>query len=137
MKLLRFGKKRTIMNKEFVPFEIAKRLKDLGFDDDTMAKYVGGNLIFHGNKPMALAMVIEPIPCPLYQQVFRWFRNKGIDYAIHINNECTHIYGGFTGDCGRYEFLTCRTKLDYQYMELELLNEMLNHLENQNKTHNL
>ena len=49
------------MKKEFVPYELALKLKQLGF-----------------NEPSA----------PLYQQAFRWFREK---YDIHysIDRECS------------------------------------------------
>jgi hypothetical protein len=46
------------MNKEFIPYEQALELKELGFDEP------------------CIAIWIDTIPLPLYQQVFRWFREK-------------------------------------------------------------
>jgi hypothetical protein len=51
------------MNKEFVTYEQALALKELGFDEDTY-----GYTIRQDRLPK--------IPLPLKQQVFRWFREK-------------------------------------------------------------
>jgi len=53
------------MNKEFVPYEEALALKELGFDESCIYDYPD---------------CVESIPAPLYQQAFRWFREK---YTLH------------------------------------------------------
>ena len=56
------------MNKEFIPYEQALELKELGFKKDN-----DFGLLYKGND----------IPAILYQQAFRWFREKyGLDYEI-------------------------------------------------------
>jgi hypothetical protein len=70
------------MEKEFVSYEIALELKQLGFDEPCIAFYNGRFLDFKiwnddGFKE-------DPdifISAPLYQQVFRWFREKYGVYA--------------------------------------------------------
>jgi hypothetical protein len=58
------------MEKEFIPYEQALALKELGFDKDCVGYYDGlGN-------PMVKPMKHCPISAPLYQQAFRWFREK-------------------------------------------------------------
>lgn len=55
------------MNKEFVTYEQALALKELGFDEPCMS-----------SRDMNNGKGI--IQLPLYQQVFRWFREK---YKLH------------------------------------------------------
>jgi hypothetical protein len=64
------------MNKEFVPYEQALALKELGFDEPCFGLYHNDKTFyptqckshdqFHGQVCLA----------PLYQQAFRWFREK-------------------------------------------------------------
>ena len=70
------------MNKEFVTYEQAVALKELGFDEPCLAFYSPkkelhpvfqepskGPYFNNGN-------FIETLRAPLYQQAFRWFREK-------------------------------------------------------------
>ena len=69
------------MNKEFVPFvpyEQALELKELGFDEPCIGNYFhtkelkiyGGDVLRIKNSDMGT------VTAPLYQQAFRWFREK-------------------------------------------------------------
>ena len=71
------------MKNEFIPYEQALALKELGFDEPCFKKYIAGCLWssptthetyqkIHPNSSDSLA--------PLYQQAFRWFREK---YGLH------------------------------------------------------
>ena len=72
------------MEKEFVPYEWAVKLKELGFNEPCFgyykAEYEDGinplpiNLILEQNK--ASSNVFYKTSAPLYQQAFRWFRKK-------------------------------------------------------------
>ena len=62
------------MNKEFIPYEEALALKELGFDEDVCGYFGKENKLFivtpdYGD-------VIKLLKAPLYQQAFRWFRDK-------------------------------------------------------------
>lgn len=62
------------MKKEFIPYEQAVALKELGFDEKTFYYYVP-------NGDLQSMDYIEQqrwtfTPAPLYQQAFRWFREK-------------------------------------------------------------
>jgi hypothetical protein len=57
------------MNKEFIPYEQALELKELGFDEPCYYDYNFGGEIT--NK-----WAIGLVPAPIYQQAFRWFREK-------------------------------------------------------------
>jgi hypothetical protein len=67
------------MGKEFIPYEQALELKELGFDEPCVAfyeeskrLYIGFNWLNGGGKNSNLQECAEP----LYQQAFRWFREK-------------------------------------------------------------
>ena len=68
------------MNKEFIPYDQALELKELGFDDDLCLFYYADNealRIYHQSD-----IEEDLIGAPLYQQVFKWFREK---YQIYPN----------------------------------------------------
>ena len=75
------------MNKEFITYEQALELKELGFDEDVIAYWEKNSLL----KPIPMSDFINSFPvndypkadwiaAPLYQQAFRWFREK---YSIN------------------------------------------------------
>jgi hypothetical protein len=64
------------MNKEFIPYEQAVALKELGFDEPCFGFYTyegkfSNELSFNEYKNTALKTSAS-----LYQQAFRWFREK-------------------------------------------------------------
>ena len=69
------------MNKEFIPYEQALELKELGFDEECMAMYhlkkidgiIKSELIL---KETNINISDVFTRTPLYQQAFRWFREK-------------------------------------------------------------
>jgi hypothetical protein len=74
------------MNKEFISYEQALALKELGFDEPCFGYYnnigklffntngqpVGKDWVWEGNQIVPTDMALAP----LYQQAFRWFRKK-------------------------------------------------------------
>jgi hypothetical protein len=84
------------MNKEFIPYEQALALKELGFDEPCLASwtyktkeriptlYGCGALLFDTDG--LITNQTEDVICsaPLYQQAFRWFREKhGLGHMIN------------------------------------------------------
>ena len=63
------------MNKEFIPYEQALALKELGFDEPCFGYYLASTL-FISNDIVYNSTNIPVIKAPLYQQAFRWFREK-------------------------------------------------------------
>lgn len=62
------------MEKEFIPYEQALDLKELGFDEPCLAFYDKDlKLIITGVAKLRYA---PKLYAPLYQQAFRWFREK-------------------------------------------------------------
>jgi hypothetical protein len=80
------------MEKEFIPYEQASDLKDLGFDGECIAFYNGTFLDFKiqgGDICSSYLSTENRGECPnapLYQQAFRWFREK-YDLHVHIRKE--------------------------------------------------
>jgi len=88
------------MEKDFIPYEQALALKELGFDEPCFNYYSTPNhpslqpAILLGNNPSEPLMSSQmykigvwKIKAPLYQQAFRWFREK---YAL-LNHLTTHL----------------------------------------------
>ena len=73
------------MEKEFIPYEQALALKELGFDESTYTwrqhgNGISGNVV--GKRDYYNRKGDVYVALPLYQQVFRWFREK---YNLHCN----------------------------------------------------
>ena len=78
------------MEKEFVPYELAVKLKELGFNEPcfgfyledctwTPASYSKKGTVYPSNSDL----LPEWSAAPLYQQAFRWFREKhNINHSI-------------------------------------------------------
>jgi hypothetical protein len=73
------------MEKEFIPYEQALALKELGFESPyPIGGYQGGKVFYYENgelyydgQPMYSSNYHDgQILAPLYQQAFRWFREK-------------------------------------------------------------
>jgi len=83
------------MKKEFVTYEQALALKELGFDDiswfDNQASLydVNGEHTMYTNYGVMYSGLSDGyIPAPLKQQVFRWFREKyDLTGLIHIGSQ--------------------------------------------------
>jgi hypothetical protein len=62
------------MNKEFIPYEQALDLKELGFNEPCFGYYSNGNLVYgnHTNNMMQRFRY----SAPTFSQAFRWFRGK-------------------------------------------------------------
>ena len=126
------------MNKDFIPYEQSLELKELGFDEPcfmfyeqgTSSKYLqkGINDDYWGdyseprdwnsipNKPWK--PFCQCVSAPLYQQVFRWFREK---YNAHIypqkfTDNTWHV------SWGDWESPVFET---YEEAELECLNKLI------------
>jgi len=74
------------MDIEFVPYEEALALKELGFNEPCLASY------FHAGKRLHITEYINygeyTVLAPTFSQAFRWFREK---YKLHysIDYECS------------------------------------------------
>jgi hypothetical protein len=103
------------IEKEFIPYEQALALKELGFNEDCFGWYnwTGKDLSLTNNSYVD----INPTPAPLFQQAFRWFREKygKESYVRKLHTYYYHINDteAFVGDFSTYEEaeLECLKKL--------------------------
>ena len=118
------------MKNEFLPYDRALKLKELGFDEPCIAT--------HGYLELYINTDDGHLKAPLYQQAFRWFREKhgimhrltsyAFGYQIHLDN---------TADFD-FEFVDRRydSGIDYKtYEEAELacLDKLIEIVESKNK----
>jgi hypothetical protein len=88
------------MNKEFIPYEQALELKELGFDErcfgfynprheiskEPLYEHTGGTFDNYNRTDYLVS-------APLYQQAFRWFREKYlVDAEIYLQHELGHKF---------------------------------------------
>ena len=106
---------------EFIPYGQALELKELGFDEECLSYYEGESFSYH------LATMTSGddyiIPAPLYQQAFRWFRDKKLcDGSVCRHGEADGSYSyrwDIVHEYGVYE--ERHFKLGYKtYEEAEL-----------------
>ena len=128
------------MEKEFVPYELALRMKQLGFDEEcfyvkplkekTEFFYTPSDYDdFPEQKELEVGI-------PLYQQAFRWFRENG--FICHITNDLSnnlkdeiYVYVMTKG----YGTLIDRSEEYFTYEEAELacLEKLIEIVEGKNK----
>jgi hypothetical protein len=84
------------MKKEFIPYEQALELKELGFDEDCLGWYQDNTLRLDINSNQSikfhehLGRFKGCFLAPLYQQTFRWFREKyGLYAEIFVDDNKT------------------------------------------------
>jgi hypothetical protein len=87
------------MDKEFIPYDRALALKELGFDEECLNYYFKvykENVIQLWKGTNKLPDVFFPIVnAPLYQQAFRWFRKKYqivFCYEPCLKKDLTYIF---------------------------------------------
>ncbi len=81
------------MEKEFIPYEQALALKKLGFDEECLSAFFEGKI---KRCDYVKNSKSDYLSAPLYQQAFRWFREKYklvnyIEYYAEWNFEIFRI----------------------------------------------
>ena len=109
------------MKNEFIPYEQALELKELGFDELCMAGYdkdfIGKLYIGFSTDDGALFNTEYYILAPLYQQAFRWFReNHNLHHEIEYNG---YEYVGYVSGMTANIFKT------YEEAELACLKKLI------------
>lgn len=137
------------MEKQFVTFEIAKKLKEIGFkepclayyplydfEDDNKNLYKKGQLIFicqgytsYGRsydeiKPNIITNdEVNKASAPMWQQVFEWFRKARVHMNIEFNNSTKLYYQKFNATKTHPECFERKTyKSYYDAQEKTILN---------------
>ena len=130
------------MENEFIPYEQALALKELGFDEPCLAFYwITGKFYiasehhncvgFHKQNQLG-DYNYDSISAPLYQQAFRWFRKE---YDLHENIgikhfvEKTYCYNIVDISVPHYIHDTSHF-LSYREAELECLKKLIEIVKN-------
>ena len=123
------------MKNEFIPYEQALELKELGFEatplggfkQDAVFYYEKGEL-YYDYRPMYSSTAHKgQILAPLYQQAFRWFRkNQGYHMDLFVDDDKTF------GFCITYFTYTARVDKPiqrqfntYEEAELECIKKLI------------
>jgi hypothetical protein len=118
-------------DKEFVPYQQSLDIKELGFDEPCFKGYTEEYKTLinisntHTNLSVKNTLPTKPFTAPLYQQAFRWFREKyqldssialvanGYGFYIHKNRNYTNKGESY----GMY--------ITYEEAELACLNKLI------------
>ena len=111
------------MENEFIPYPLALRLKAIGFDEPCLAYFDAEKLFKFPGTTMCNRNFLDllTVTTPLYQQAFRWFREKydlghminGIGHESFIMNIAgvLHIFNAFAFKTYEEAELACLEKL--------------------------
>ena len=121
------------MEKEFIPYAEALVLKELGFDEPCFGLFYGTSIKeepeflieFRSSQYYVGKGYVDGILAPLYQQTFRWFREKyGYDVSIKKRKfeiQKLEVYGESDPD---YYFIDFPFD-SYEEAELECLKKLI------------
>jgi hypothetical protein len=119
------------MEKEFVPYEQALALKELGFEDLCFGWYSKDGTFYEGKMTIHQGL----LSAPLYQQAFRWFREK---YGLTVGFNTMYLSKGKDWDCYISKISAESSSWDsivkgtYEEAELECLVKLIDIVKKQN-----
>lgn len=79
------------MNKEFVPYELAVKLKAIGFNEECFGAYHNENYLDLESEEYDYSYAVK---APIFSQAFRWFREE-------------HGHNGVVEGCKKHGFEWC------------------------------
>jgi len=127
------------MNKCFIPYEQALALKELGFDEPCFGYYVGKDKeVYMSNETISAPFQFRlesktTFVAPLYQQAFRWFREK---YNLKGHIEAVEYLDGTSDTYHWCIFNKCNSgndQLTHEEAELECLKKLIEIIKEKNQ----
>jgi hypothetical protein len=124
-------------DKDFAPYQPSLDMKELGFDEECLAihSFVDGELnfmyvnTFHSNDDVNE----KSAAAPLYQQAFRWFREKyGLWQIVPQNTDIDWTYDILPIN-GIHDYSLIDVFETYEEAELECLKKLIEIVKNNNK----
>jgi hypothetical protein len=118
------------MEQEFVPYEQALTLKELGFEEPCFGYYTGDKMHLVIRPLMLRANELESyvVTAPTFSQAFRWFREK-YGYLSNIHDFNGNFKATLSGNCN---WLGSWTKT-YEEAELACLIKLIEIVKNNEK----
>lgn len=124
--------KEQTIEKEFVPYDLALELKDLGFDEECFGWYNYGTLcLFREDNLLDCYAGEENRPfAPSFSQAFRFFREK---YHLIGCIDFHASYKNYMYNIKEFEYITHRTRIEtYEDAELECIKKLIEIAKEQN-----
>ena len=113
------------MEKEFIPYEQALELKELGFDEPCFGYYVP---LLDDTQELEIKLIEtngnKIIIAPLYQQAFRWFREK-YDLIYFITPEGSINNRGYLYSIKDWKAFVGTFGQTYEEAELKCLKKLI------------
>jgi hypothetical protein len=113
------------MEKEFIPYKEALAMKELGFDEECLNYYNEHKILGFLGRNLSIPKNEMEVEAPLYQQAFRWFREKH-------NLKSFPVYKGLTNDSKEWwdwfiigEEITYNTSGTYEEVKLDCLKRLI------------
>lgn len=111
------------MKKEFLPYELEVELVELGFNEKTFD--VHSDIITKGFK-----VVKKPTPRILFQQAFRFFRDR---YHLIGCIDFHASYKNYMYNIKEFEYITHRTRIEtYEEAEIACIRKLIEIAKEQN-----
>ena len=122
------------MEKEFIPYELALELKELGFEEPCFGVYVENELfIVSTERPSIQSHSLYQGLAPLYQQSFRWLRHK-YNCVCEIIRKEDGNHSEFIGwvyiDGRKIDVVSYWDSKSYEETELECLKKLIQIIKN-------
>jgi hypothetical protein len=117
------------MEKEFIPYEQALALKELGFNEPCIRYYwTDGMFSKTYNEPFNYSKKENTISAPLYQQAFRWFREKyNLDSWVYKSRDYAYFYSILRDS----RYLSANVEfISHEEAELECLKKLIEIVKN-------
>lgn len=81
------------MEEQFVPYELAVKLKELGFDEKCLMFWENTILYTTLVNPKEFKRIVADryTSAPVWEQAFSWFRTKGFDMWVSRSFNCFNV----------------------------------------------
>lgn len=118
------------MDKEFVPYEQALDLKELGFDEECLGYFDDRGIFCYASNPWNATkekgMMFHPTSAPTYWQAFKWFRDKHKlhGYCDYYRDEYWEYYIGDITD-NDVDVITKGSFKTYEDAELACIKKLI------------
>ena len=111
------------MTNEFIPYIEALALKELGFDEPCFGTWFTEGRLWIHEQDMIDGSAFSLHQAPLYQQAFRWFRDKyGLKHDIDDDNIGSKFYfriKSFTDKFDNYDDILLLIRQEKDWVKIE------------------
>jgi hypothetical protein len=117
------------MEKEFIPYEWALRMKQLGFDEPCLDFYDDNQELFYNHENKEKIHIGDSVKAPLFQQAFRWFRQEH-NLKFHIREDVWNNWCSLKM-VRHDDYISIGEYKTYEESELDCLKKLIEIVENE------